>query len=114
MSFRFVAASLALILPLLSTPTLSLAQDDTRPVCKSQIQGRRWPDAANSDRKLISILARCGELLICVRGTWHYHWEAASVRVDQLGKGAKSKQSKPSGCEVQAQVRNNPESSPTN
>jgi hypothetical protein len=51
-----------------------------------------WRDAANHDPKLISRLVRCGELLICVRGSWHYHWEAPSVWVDQPA------------CEVQSVV----------
>lgn len=63
-----------------------------------------WPEEANHDRRLILRLVRCGELFICVRGTWHYHWEAASVRLDQLGRGAKLKQSKPSYCEVQPEA----------
>lgn len=96
MLLRFLLAS-----AILAAPSISMAEDEARPACNSQLQGRMWPDAANHDRILISRLVRCGELLICVRGTWHYHWEAASVRLDQLGRGAKSKQSKPSGCEVQ-------------
>ena len=96
MLLRFILLS-----AIAAVPSLSQAEDDTRPVCNSQIQGHMWSEAANRNRALISRLARCGELLICVRGTWHYHWEAASVRVDQLGRGAKSKQSPPSGCEVQ-------------
>jgi hypothetical protein len=47
---------------------------------------------------------RCGELFICVRGTWHYHWEAPSVRVDQLARHAKSKSASPSVCEAQSAV----------
>jgi hypothetical protein len=63
-----------------------------------------WPEAANHDSKILSHFVRCGELYICVRGAWHYHWEAPSVRVDQLARGAKSKISKPSVCEVEAAV----------
>jgi hypothetical protein len=59
-----------------------------------------WPDAANHDRSVISHLAHCGELQICVRGTWHYHWESASVTVNQLRK-SKDKPSKPSNCEIE-------------
>jgi len=101
MLLRFVLLS-----ALAAIPALSLAEDGERPVCNPQIQGHMWPDAANHDRSLISRLARCGELLICVRGTWHYHWEAASVRIDQLGRAAKSKHSPPSGCEVQPVANN--------
>jgi hypothetical protein len=87
---------------MLAVPWLCLAADDSRPACTSQIQGRLWPEAANHDPKLISHLVRCGELLICVRGNWHYHWEAPSVRVDQLVRGGKAKASKPTVCEVQS------------
>ena len=84
---------------------LCLAADDIRPVCSSAIQGRMWPEAANHDPKLISRLARCGELFICVRGTWRYHWESPSVRVEQLSHHAKSKSSDPPVCQAQSAVR---------
>jgi hypothetical protein len=45
---------------------------------------------------------RCGELFICVRGVWHYHWEAPSIRVDQLAQHSKSKPGKPAVCEEQS------------
>jgi hypothetical protein len=89
---------------ILAAPLLCLAADDSRPACSSQNQGQMWPEAANHDPKLISRLIRCGELLICVRGTWRYHWEAPSVRLDQLANRAKSKASKPAVCEVQSAV----------
>jgi hypothetical protein len=63
-----------------------------------------WPEAANHDPKIISRLVRCGELFICVRGSWHYHWEAPSVRLDQLGRHPNSKASKPPVCEAQSEV----------
>ena len=98
MLLRFCRARLAAALLLGSTSVLCLgesasrpADSDVRPVCKRETQGRMWPDAANHDRKLISSLLRCGELSICVRGTWRYHWEAASVTVAQLSKHSKSK-----------------------
>jgi hypothetical protein len=83
-------------------PLLCLAAEDPRPVCSSQNQGQLWPEAANHDPKLLASAMRCGELLICVHGTWHYHWEAPSVRIDQLGRQPKSKVSKPIGCEGQS------------
>jgi hypothetical protein len=104
MPLRLLKAGLVLATPLLLACQLALAADDSRPVCSSQNQGRMWPEAANHDPKLISRLVRCGELFLCVRGTWHYHWEAPSVRFDQLGHQAKSKTSKPSVCEVQSAV----------
>jgi hypothetical protein len=79
-----------------------LAADDARPACSSQNQGRMWPEAANHDPKLVSQFLRCGELLICVRGKWRYHWEAPSVRLDQLNRNAKTKPPKPPSCEAQS------------
>ena len=86
-----------------------LGADDTRPACNSENQGQMWPEAANHDHKLMSRLVRCGELFICVRGVWHYHWEAPSVRVDQLQHHAKSSGSHPSVCEVSALQTPKPE-----
>jgi hypothetical protein len=97
---------------ILAVPVLCAASDDSRPACTSQIQGRMWPDAANHDPKVISRLARCGELFICVRGSWHYHWQAPSVRVDQLAHGAKSKASTAPACEAQSVVDASPADPP--
>jgi hypothetical protein len=97
--YRFLLACLAI-----SLPFACVAADDSRPPCGSQNQGRMWPEAANHDSKLRSHLIRCGELFICMRGVWHYHWESPSVRLDQLARHAKSDAPKPSVCEVQAAV----------
>jgi hypothetical protein len=97
--YRFWKTSL-----ILAIPFLSLAADEIRPACSSENQGHMWPEAANHDPKLISHLLRCGELLICVHGSWHYHWEAPAVRLDQLGRHAKSNSSKPPVCEAEAIV----------
>src|ERR1700733_11035747 len=83
-------------------PLLCLAADDSRPTCGSQNQGQLWPEAANHDSKALARLMRCGELFICVRGTWHYHWETPSIRLDQLARHPKSKLAKPAVCEVQS------------
>lgn len=82
---RVVLASLATLLPL-----VCFGADDARPQCSARNQGQLWPEAANHDSKLMSHLMRCGELLICVRGVWHYHWEAPSIRLDQLARHSKS------------------------
>jgi len=108
MLFRCLRAWLILAFPL-----LCLAADDTRPACGSQNQGQMWPEAANHDPKLLASLMRCGELLLCVRGTWHYHWEAPSVRLDQLGRRDKAKISKPPACEAQSLVEAPRPESPT-
>jgi hypothetical protein len=103
---RVVLASLAMLL-LISVPTQCLGADDARPQCSSKNQGQLWPEAANHDAKLMSHLMRCGELFICVRGVWHYHWEAPSIRLDQLAghsksKAAKSRAAKPAVCEEES------------
>ena len=96
---RILSAWLAVALPF-----ACLAADDTRPPCGSQNQGQLWPEAANHDSKLFAHLMRCGELFLCVRGTWHYHWETPSIRVEQLGRHTKSKETKPRVCEEQVAV----------
>jgi hypothetical protein len=100
---RVVLASLAIILPI-----VCLGADDSRPQCGSNNQGRLWPEAANHDSKLMAHLMRCGELFICVRGTWHYHWEAPSIRLDQLARNSKSKAAKPAVCEEESAVVSQP------
>lgn len=85
----------------LALPLVCLAADNVRPACSSKNQGRMWPEAANHNPKLISRLVRCGQLLICVRGTWHYHWESPTIRLDQLKHQAKSKESVPPYCEAE-------------
>jgi len=96
---RLLLAWLAIVLPF-----AGLAADDSRPPCGSQNHGQMWPEAANHDSKLRARLIRCGELYICVRGVWHYHWESPSVRLDQLARDGKSPAPKPAVCEVQAAV----------
>jgi hypothetical protein len=101
MLFRSLPSSLIMIgLLWCFTPASCLAADDSRPLCSSQNHGQLWPEAANHDPKVLASLMRCGELYICVHGTWHYHWEATSIRLDQLGS-AKTRASKPAACEVE-------------
>ena len=105
---RIFLASLAIILPL-----VCLGADDSRPLCSSHNQGELWPAAANHDSKLMAHLMRCGELFICVRGVWHYHWEAPSIRLDQLARHSKTKPAKPAVCaEESAAVVSQPAVSP--
>jgi hypothetical protein len=100
---RFLMAGL--ILAVYSFSALpSIAADDSRPTCSSENQGRMWPEAANHDPKLISHFIRCGELLICVRGSWHYHWEAPTIRIDQLAHHGKPASSKPAVCDGESVV----------
>jgi hypothetical protein len=106
MHLRPCSAWLLPVLLLLSGFTLSAADETLRPVCKPDTQGQMWPDIANHDRSMISQLARCGDLLICVRGTWHYHWESASVTVNQLDKKQKRKNTKLPACEIEPVASN--------
>ncbi|HEX5227184.1 MAG TPA: hypothetical protein VFW44_05715 [Bryobacteraceae bacterium] len=100
---RILTVSLLLVLPFVCVAAEdSSQQDNARPACGSHNQGQLWPEAANHDSKLMARLMRCGELFLCVRGTWRYHWESPSVRLDQLGRGAKAKSSKPSTCEEES------------
>ena len=105
---RLLAACLGLMLPICCLAADDARPEETRPVCSSHNQGQLWPEAANHDSRLLARLVRCGELYVCVRGTWHYHWESPSVRLDQLGRGAKQNAAKPSICEEQAVVSTPP------
>jgi len=102
-----LGAGLALVL----AAGLCQAADTARPVCNERAQGQLWPEAANHDRQKLSKLARCGELLVCVRSAWHYHWEPVTVRVDQLRGGSKFR--KPSSCEVVEEPSAEPSSKET-
>jgi hypothetical protein len=93
-------------------PLVLGAEDGTRPICNYQNQGRLWPEAANRDRKAFANLMRCGELYMCVRGTWHYRWETPSVRIDQLDRHAKSEPRKTPVCEVQSAAETRPPETP--
>jgi hypothetical protein len=81
---------------------LCLAADDLKPECNRQNHGRMWPEAANHDLKLMTQLSHCGELQICGRGVWRYHWQSPTVRLDQLRGG--SKLPKPAGCEERVEA----------
>ncbi|HLK19418.1 MAG TPA: hypothetical protein VKT81_10690 [Bryobacteraceae bacterium] len=85
---------LALALLLASTAVFA----DDRPACDASTSGLFWPEAANHDSKLRNQFSRCGDLEICARGRWRFHWKSLTVRLDQLRGG--SQMPKPSGCEV--------------
>jgi hypothetical protein len=73
----------ALLLPAAASPN---AIEPERPACSSALEGQFWPLRANSDRKLASRLAHCGQLDICSRGTFKFRWRPLTVRVDQLSR----------------------------
>jgi len=77
---------------------LGLASGDPKPACNAKTAGQLWPEVANRDPALRKKLSRCGELELCTRGNWRYHWESLTVRIDQLRGG--SQLPKPAGCEV--------------
>lgn len=74
------------------------AVEPERPACSSALEGQFWPLQANSDRKLASKLARCGQLDMCSRGMFRYRWRSMTVRVDQLSRKAELKA--PAGCDA--------------
>jgi hypothetical protein len=69
-----------------------------KPACNETTLGSFWPDEANRDRKLATRLTRCGELEICLYGTWRYHWGPLTVHVNQLAR--QKTNAKPAECEV--------------
>ena len=85
-------ARLAALAALLSG--LCFAQQDGRPRCTAKLRGRFWPEAANSDGKLLSTLARSGQLEMCVVRVWKHRWEPLTVNVTQLGKEREQKAAK--------------------
>jgi hypothetical protein len=91
---------------------LCLAADDTRPACDAENLGRLWPEAANHDPKVRKKMAKCGELQLCTKGIWRYHWESLTVRLDQLRGG--SKLPKPAGCDVLPEVAIEPNGAGSN
>jgi hypothetical protein len=93
MSLKAVATLLALAA---SARIWGAAPD--RPACNKHNAGQMWPNAANHDHQLVSKLARCGELQMCVRDVWRYRWTPLTVRLDQLRGGQRFQ--KPAGCEI--------------
>jgi len=77
-----------------------LLQAEQRPACNARTLGQFWPSVAEQDARAAHRLARCGQLLICTRGSWRYRWRPLAVRVDQLQKGVKSQQ--PAACRESA------------
>lgn len=65
---------------------LGWAGPDAKPRCTAKLRGRFWPEAANSDRNLVSTLARSGQLEMCVVRVWRHRWEALTVHVGQLAE----------------------------
>lgn len=91
MAFRILALALLFV-------SANFAGGDEKPACNASTKGLFWPEAANRDSKLRQKASRCGELEVCARGQWHFHWQSLTVRLDQLRGG--SQLAKPAGCEV--------------
>jgi len=83
---------------LAATSLLCLGSDADKPACTRDNAGQLWPEAANHDAKERRRLAQCGELELCARGIWRYHWEPLTVRFDQLNRNGRT--AKPAGCEI--------------
>ena len=75
---------------------ISIPEAD-KPACNAENLGRMWPDAANSDPRLFTKLARCGALQVCTRQVWRYRWESPTVTLGQLRQGARP--ARPGACE---------------
>ncbi|MBM3745160.1 MAG: hypothetical protein FJW34_05130 [Acidobacteria bacterium] len=87
-------------LALLLAATGFLLSAEQRPACNSLTLGQLWPSVAEQDARAAHRLARCGQLLICTRGSWRYRWRPLAVRVDQLQKGVKPQP--PAACQEPA------------
>jgi hypothetical protein len=88
-----------------------LLQAEQRPACNARTLGQLWPSVAEHDARAAHRLARCGQLLICTRGSWRYRWRPLAVRFDQLQKGVKSQQ--PAACREPALPRAGDTDTPT-
>lgn len=49
------------------------------PRCGQQLRGTLWPARANDSRDARRQALACGELRICTRGLWRFHWEPVGV-----------------------------------
>jgi len=94
MNVKWLATCLFMVASAASCP----AEDAVRPKCTKKNVGQMWPEAANHDHKVLSRLAHCGELQMCIRDVWRYRWDSLTVRLDQLRGGSAFR--KPAGCEV--------------
>jgi hypothetical protein len=56
-----------------------------KPVCNKHRQGQMWPDAANTDKQALLMLARTGTLEICVSSWIGYRWEHPTVNIHRGG-----------------------------
>ena len=86
-----IASLMALAILLLG---LCLAQEDGKPRCTAKLRGRFWPEAANSDRNLVSNLALSGQLEMCVVRVWKHRWDPLTVNTAQLAKEREQKAAK--------------------
>jgi hypothetical protein len=55
-----------------------------KPACNKHTQGQMWPEAANTDKQVLLLLARTGTLEICVSSWWGYRWEHPTVNIHQV------------------------------
>ena len=57
-----------------------------RPVCSASNRGMMWPAQANADSRLAIKLSRTGDLQICIKGPWKYHWHTPAIHWQDLRK----------------------------
>jgi hypothetical protein len=57
-----------------------------RPACSAETRGLMWPAQANADARLAVKLSRTGDLQICLKGPWKYHWHSPAIHWQDLRK----------------------------
>jgi hypothetical protein len=67
------------VLLALSLLSVQVAEKPPGSACTREMQGRYWPEQANTDRKLAAQLMRSGELQMCSRGFFRYSWEPLTI-----------------------------------
>ncbi len=80
----------AIVLALAAGFSCEAKSDTTRPVCDGGQAGRIWsssvkPEGKNREGN------QSGDLQVCARGVYRYHWQALTVSYQELLRAAQSK-----------------------
>lgn len=81
------------LLSLLLT-SVAFGQSDDRPACNKANRARFWPDAANTDRAVLSRATQEGTLEMCTVSGWRYRWEPVAVTWKSLMEKSVTKQAR--------------------
>ncbi len=68
---------------LLSLACCAWAADGDKPRCTSAINGKLWPESANTDRIAFRDAMRSGDLEICAAYGWKHHWDRLTISVSK-------------------------------